>query len=437
MIDSTTVPASLATIVGSEHLHTTALDAFALDGLAPAAAVSPGSAEAAAAVLAEAAAAGLGVAPVGGGTGLELGGRPERYDVALLTRRLDRVVEYEPADLTITVEAGLTLAELADTLARHGQFVPIEAPLPGRATVGGALARNTSGSLRTGYGSARDLLLGVRVAQPSGSVVKGGARVVKNVAGYELPKLLIGALGTLGVLTEATFKVFPLPRDPFTLAIGLPDAGTATALVHRLREQHLHPMAADLLDASAAARLGAGLAAPWTLLLAFTTVPAARARIEREVSALGESVGGARLLRTEGEEHAALWRTVRDLGHADPAASLRVKISVPPAATGAVTALASAMLSGSMVVARPTLGLIYLFAGVEPGPGDTASTIGRLRQAVTPHDGWVVVEACAPAAKRLLDVWGVPERDLGVSRRLREQFDPHRTLNPGRFVGGL
>ncbi len=216
---------TLRSTLPADVLSSSPDDAYAVDGLSPALVAMPSTQQDVASVLAAADAAGAGVLPRGGGTQTGLGMPPRRYDLALDLRRLDRVVEYEPADLTMTVEAGLRLSELQRLLGEHGQWLPLDPPLPDEATIGGVLATNASGPSRLRYGSPRDLVIGMTVALASGELVKSGGRVVKNVAGYDLSKLHIGALGTLGVIVQAAFKTAPLPpRDTIVAVSGDLDA---------------------------------------------------------------------------------------------------------------------------------------------------------------------------------------------------------------------
>src|SRR5438270_5712299 len=197
----------------TDQLIESELHRFAIDGIEPDVAVEPASAEQLQRVLTEAHEASITVVPFGGGTHMALGNLAESYDAALSIRRLDRVVEYEPADLTVTVEAGVRLVDLQAKLAEHGQFLPLDPPGGDAASVGGVLAANAWGPLRHAVGTARDWLLGISIVHADGTLTKGGGRVVKNVAGYDMPKLYIGSLGTLGVIAGATFKVAPLPKS--------------------------------------------------------------------------------------------------------------------------------------------------------------------------------------------------------------------------------
>src|SRR5207245_1417934 len=162
---------------------------------------------------------GLAVIPRGGGTKLDWGNPPRHADLVLSTARLGRVLEHAWGDMTATVQAGCTVAQFQRTLAEHGQRLALDPLWPDRATVGGILATNDSGALRTRYGSLRDLIIGITLALPDGTLAKSGGKVVKNVAGYDLPKLATGSLGTLGVITEAVFRLYPLPRDVRSMSL--------------------------------------------------------------------------------------------------------------------------------------------------------------------------------------------------------------------------
>ena len=201
---------------------------YEVDGLRPAAVALPESIDEVSAVLAASGRQRAAVVPWGGGTAMALGNLPRAHDVSLVTRLLNRVVEYEPADLTLTVQAGITMAALAEELRRHGQFLPLDAP--DDATLGGVLATGAFGPRRHAYGPVRDWVLGVRVVHADGRVTKAGGRVVKNVAGYDMTKLYLGSLGTLGVIVEASLRVTPLPAAEETWAAVCPSSTEAARL---------------------------------------------------------------------------------------------------------------------------------------------------------------------------------------------------------------
>src|ERR1700687_2016064 len=208
-------------------------------GVQPGFVVEPGSEQELAKVLKLANAAGLAVIPRGGGTKLEWGNRPERADAILSPARLHRVIEHAWADLTVSVEAGCTIGKLQETLAKHGQRLALDALWPEHATVGGVLSTNDSGALRLRFGSLRDLVIGVTVALADGTVASSGGKVVKNVAGYALPKLVTGSFGTLGVITRAIFRLHPLPKETRTISCVTSSVAEAQQLVLAIQNSKL------------------------------------------------------------------------------------------------------------------------------------------------------------------------------------------------------
>jgi len=220
MPDTRSIAQQLGSIVGGENLHQAGRE-DSVCGVQPKFVAEPRNEQQLAATLAYANGAGLAVIPRGGGSKLDWGNPPKRADMVVSTRHLSRIIEHAWADLTVSVEAGCTLETLAETLAQHGQRLAFDGLWPERATVGGVLATNDSGSLRLRFGPLRDLIIGVTLALPDGTLATSGGKVVKNVAGYDLPKLATGALGTLGVVTRAIFRVHPLPHDATTLTCAI------------------------------------------------------------------------------------------------------------------------------------------------------------------------------------------------------------------------
>jgi len=400
--------------------------AYTVDGLVPRFVATPSSVDQLAAVLAAADEAGAAVVPWGAGRHMSLGNVPTRYDIALRATVLDRVLEYEPADLTVTVEAGITLGKLQATLAEHGQFLPIDAPPD--ATVGGVLAANVSGPSRHAYGLPRDWLIGIRVAHADGSVSKGGGRVVKNVAGYDMPKLYVGSLGTLGVIVEATFKVAPLPVDQRTLLIRC-STESAAELSFAADDRGLALRAVALLDrADGRCQAAFWLAGP-------------AAAVERTSRELLELAATAETQRLEGEASDSWWAARSD--PLSDQSSMVLRASLLPSAVAGFMRLVQSLRDeaglSTTVVSCPTTGLVrwQLEAEVEQAVG----LIEEARRAAAAAGGSVVVEAAPVEVKERVDVWGDPSAGagagFGLTRRLKEQFDPRSTLNPGRYVGGL
>jgi len=382
---------------------------FAVDGLTPSSVTTPSSAEELAAALAVANEHGAAVIPWGGGLHMALGNIPSRYDLALRTAALDRVLEHEPADLTATVEAGITMGKLQSTLAAHGQFLPIDAPAG--ATIGGVLTANVSGPSRHAYGLPRDWLIGCRVAHADGSISKGGGRVVKNVAGYDMPKLAVGSLGTLGVIVEATLKVAPLPAAQETLVVHCDSLAAAAALVFAADDRGLALRAVAILDGTTAAFWLAGPASA----------------VQRTSRELRQLVSGCETQHLEGEASHDFWQHLVD---AQPEPDgVAIKASLPPAAVAGFVAHCELATT-----AYPTTGLVL--AHVEARAAERVD-IDALRRAARGAGGSLVVTSAPVELKRRIDVWGEPGDALPLMRRLKEQFDPRGTLNPGRYAGGL
>ncbi len=398
--------------------------AYTIDGIVPRFIATPASAEQLAAVLADADESGAAVVPWGGGRHMALGNVPARYDIALRTEKLDRVLEYEPADLVVTVEAGLTLGRLQTLLAEHGQFLPIDAP--DEATVGGVLAAGVSGPSRHAYGLPRDWLLGCRVAHVDGSVSKGGGRVVKNVAGYDMPKLAVGSLGTLGVIIEATFKVAPLPATQETLLATFPSLEAAATAVFAADERGLALRAIALQSEPH----GNALAACW--------LAGPSAAVERTAQELVELTGGAETRRLEGAESERWWAQVEQ-AIAAAGSGVGLRASLPPSAVvGFMKGLEALSHGEAATVASlsyPTTGLVLARLGEAPVER-LVDAIEAARKLATEAAGSLVVTAAPVAVKERIDAWGDADAP-SLMRRIKQEFDPRGTLNPGRFVGGL
>jgi len=415
MVRQTSVLNQLESIVGSDGVKPPEeLSAFAVDGLTPQAAVAPASYEQTAEVMRYAHSEGLAVIPRGGGAHMHIGNVPSRYDIALSLSRLNGVVEHEPADLTATVQAGMTLGELQRHLGGAGQILPLDPPGGERATIGGILAANASGPWRHAFGSARDMTIGLRVVTAEGRVTRAGGRVVKNVAGYDLCKLYIGSLGTLGVIVEATFKLLPLPREQRTVVATFPTAADACAFAAALPERGLSVRSITL------ARDGA----TYTLALDIAGSPAAAERSQHEIAGLARQAS-ARI--TAAAPPSALAEALQKDD------SLLCKASVLPSRLpGLIDALDA--LEAPEVLAYPTLGICY---AAWPSPRDAESIAGAVPRLVGAAGGGLVLERCPLDLKRRLDVFGEPPASFGLMRRVKEQFDPRGVLSPGRFVGRL
>ena len=426
---------------------------YAVDGLTPQVVVQPTDRESIARLMQWAAARQVAVLPRGGGVLVDLGNRPARVDVALDLSRYNRVLDYQPADLTVTVEPGVTLQTLSRELARGGKFVPLESPLSHRATIGGILAANASGPLRHSYGLARDWLIGISVVGADGVETKAGGKVVKNVTGYDLNKLYTGSLGTLGVIVEASFKLAPLMDEWAAVVAPFSSMDTAIAAGRSLIAQVYAPQGLQVVNRPAARRLNltAYSAAGAYVLAFFAGRPRAVGR-RREESArrLGQS-GATEVESLDAAAGQALLRQVTDLGWSDDTIpALGMRVNLPPTAVGRLVAAITGESGADLgLVADVGFGVAHLLRWPETFDQTTTASdaviagrlaeIERVQAAARSLGGTVVVEHCPPAVKARIDVWGgaATEAELEIMRRIKQNFDPLGLLNPGRFMGRL
>ncbi|MCH8919923.1 MAG: FAD-binding oxidoreductase [Chloroflexi bacterium] len=428
MVKQASLLSQLESIVGADGVRRSdELSAFAVDGLTPQAAVAPSSYEQVAEVLRYAHTEGLAVIPRGSGTHMHIGNVPSRYDIGLSLLRLDQVVEHEPADLTVTCQAGITLDRLQRHLGQHGQLVPLGPAWGEEATIGGILAANASGPSRHAYGAPRDFTIGMKVVTADGRITKAGGRVVKNVAGYDLCKLYIGSLGTLGVIVEASFKLAPMPKVERTAVATFDTPGQACAFAADLQHRRLSLRAVQLLNATAASAVELAQQGLCALVLDLAGTPQAVERSRREIGDLAQDAAAD--LRDE-ENAAMAWQSRMRPGSAEEAYLLCKATALPTHLPALIESLET--VAGSPhILALPTVGVLY---ASWPRLEDAEAAVDRLHTAVTTVDGSLVLERCPLDIKPRLDVFGDPPPSFDLMRRVKEQFDPKGILSPGRQV---
>ncbi len=410
MTTSTAVASALRAAL-PEGVVGPATEAYEIDGLRPSCAVRPRSIDEVAAAMGAASASRAAVIPLGGMTLASVGNIPARYDVALDLTALDRIVEYSPEDLTVTVEAGARLADLNAALAERGQFLPFDPPVGEGATIGGIVAANATGPSRHAYDAPRDRLIGISTVHADGTVTKAGGRVVKNVAGYDLCKLYCGSMGTLAVIVSATFKVAPLPRAEKTYAAAFGSAHEAAAFAFHAIDSGLALRSVEVVSPAAARSLSAGDG--WTALLRCSGGPAA---VERSLSDLRTMRPDGRIV---GED---VWTRYPAL---DASAPVVLRLSPPPSDVAEALTVA-----GPDAVATATLAHgIARFALPDDRPD--------LREFARLRGGAWVLERAPLDLKSALDVWGPARSDFDLMRRVKREYDPAGVLSPGRFVGRL
>ncbi len=355
-------------------------------------------------------AAGRGLYPVGGRTALDYGLPPSKPGVACDTTALAAVIDYPARDMTITVQAGATVAALRAELAREGQWLPVDVPAPERATLGGAVAVNASGPRRYGYGTLRDYVIGVSLVTDDGVEVKAGGRVVKNVAGYDLMKLQIGALGTLGVVTQLTLKVKPKPEASAAVVFACgPDA--LGPVLDRLAASRTRPVAVELLSPQAVreTRPDTAAAAEWGLVVGFEEKAAA---VRWQVTTLLDELKSAPV-RVAAE--------LPDTSILDAITALQLR----PASRfiGKRSVLPSAVAAELQQARQPLLTHAHALTGVIWLHDDDSLPDGA------------AVRRCPAERKAGLPVWGAPPAGWELMRHIKKTLDPDDVFNPGRLFG--
>jgi len=410
-------------IVGPEHLRP-AEPADAVCGVQPRMVADPGDEKELAGALRWANDAGVAVAPRGGGTKLAWGNRPARLDLILSTARLNHIVEHAWPDMTLVVEAGTAIAQLQQALAQHGQRLATDPLWPERATVGGILSTNDSGTLRIRYGGLRDLIIGVTLALADGTLAKSGGKVVKNVAGYDLPKLATGALGTLGVITRAAFRLHPLPSagSGRTLTFRAASVSDANRLIVSLQDT---PLAYSGLQAR----------------FSHDAQPAVDVRFDGTAEGVEAQCATTRKIAAfavESGDSPEVWQARQQLHDAAAASAALLKFSVLPtrivAASDALhRAGEKAGIRWAIVVQGTGLGWAHLEAA---HPEALRNALLSARAELEKDAGSLAVMR-RPAGLETFEAWGSPGDAFPLMVRVKQQLDSRGTLNPGRFVGGI
>ena len=355
----------------------------------------------------------------GNGSKSLMAGPVEPADEYVSVSRLDRVLQYEPQDLTISVEAGMPWRELTRLLAENRQMIPLDPPFADHATVGGVIASNSSGPRRRLYGTARDMVIGMTFATLEGKLVRSGGMVVKNVAGLDMAKLMIGSFGTLAAIAVVNFKLTPMPDVERSFLLPFDSVAAAIRARDRILNGALQPAAIDLLNPAAGKTLGNP---SWLLAVRAVGNAAAAARYERELAALGAG------LAFDAEPQDKLWHHIQEftLGFlARHPAGAVVRVSSTLKETEAVME----QFAGP-AVSRSGSGVCYGYWVNAAAAGSwVAEAAAR---------GWkAVIEFAPEECKRQLDLWPAPGGDFALMQRVKKLFDPGNILNRGRLYGRI
>ena len=433
-----------------------------LAGVRPAVRVTPGNVERLAAILALATRRGWGVCPSGGGTKLDWGNPPRRADLLVCTGDLSGVVELDPDDLSVSVQAGTPVATVVAAARAAGVVAPLDPDVPGWATVGGVVAANDQGARRLRYGGLRDVVLGMTAVLADGTRVKFGGRTMKNVTGYDLTKLFVGSLGVLGVITGVTFRLLPRPVASAVVALQCDTLEQAAELAAGVLDSVLEPIALEVLSPAAGPWVDPDATGrDYTLLAGFEGHPAAVERSADEMMRSHRALvaqGRREVLRASevanvpghtpdgapgSDPVEAVFGSLADLRRRATVAGLPLvaKVTSPPAHVWSLARAAEVEAAGAGAPCAYRIsagsGILHLHLGAGAGPTRTTACLAELRRQAATFGGHVVVRPGATRLNPSFDVWGDVGGSVRVMRALKAQFDPAGTLNPGRFVGGI
>jgi glycolate oxidase FAD binding subunit len=407
--------------------------AYSCAGVVPHCVVTPGSAEEACDAVRLAAANQFAAVPCGHGTHLYIGSPPRKYDAAFSMRRLDRIVTHDASDLTVTVEAGMTLHGLNARLARAGQWLPFDPSYGESITVGGLLAADRNGPMRLAYGKVRDALLGLKVVTADGEILGGGGKVVKNVAGYDLPKLFVGSFGTLGVIVEASLRVWPRPEQQRLFVWPAPSVTEAVECGLMLLHCGTAPTLLEALNANAGETVGVASAA------LVVDCAGSETEVRSQETKLGELLPDLQVV--EDREAEAVRKALAAFPQPMNEDALVARASVLPADLGRLLKRFEGEAESRgvtlEVAAHAGNGVAWCQLAGPFSPLEFALCAESLRVQTRACGGWLVFEALPAGLQGRFDPWGFSATVLPLMRRVKHALDPAGMFCPGRFVGGI
>jgi len=457
---ATNVAARLETVIGVAGVNGSSESRakFAVDGVVPSAVAQPASSAEVVEVVRFAKGEKLALIPCGCRTKLGIGMPPARYDIALDMTGLNQIAYYDPADLTLSVDAGMNLTQLADELGQQQQFVPLAVAFFDECTVGGTIVSNIGSALRPGYGSARDFLLGAEFVNGAGTFTKSGGRVVKNVTGYDLHKLLIGSLGTLGAITRLNFRTFPLPEGYGHLVSTFSSVDSIVRFQAMVSKSPLTPSSFDILGPEAAqtvAEFKDDRDSPlpswftrgeWHVCVGFEGAETILRRYSSELAQYAQQCGASNYHLLKESDDKALGGALRELlnllSWSGPAATI-FKINVFPTFPSDVINLRTLAQRFSIPCCMFANSSGPLYFALTPDDLDD-QTIGSLAHIASgafeyaaTHNGSASILFCPTSLKRVVNIWGPTRNDAVLMRRVKRAFDPEDVFAPGRFVAGI
>jgi glycolate oxidase FAD binding subunit len=450
-----TVPigARLSELVGPGRVVTEAgsLAAYEIDGLRPSSALRPSSSAEIADILRLAAAEHLAVIPMAGRTKLRIGMPPRKYNLALDLSEMNRVLAYDPQDLTLSVEPGARFVDVESQLAERGQFLPLAPAFADRATLGGMVAAGADTPLRYGYGTSRDCLLGLEFVTGEGIASKSGGRVVKNVTGYDLHKFLIGSLGTLAVITRLNFRTYPLPPERQMFVASFPEAQAALDFCAAIARSPLRPHLLDIVGPRTALLFGETTPARvppeyWSVVIEAAGHRAVVERHARDLDRLAREAHAAEFMALDESQGMALFAAIREfpslVAEHHPDAAIFRTPSLPGQMLAALQRAWAAARGGDLHIATLIRAAGVVYTAFLPPKNEASSAMllaacRELMESGVPVGVQPMIEWCPREVKAAINVWPAPGSEQTLAQRLKNVFDPHRMLSPGRFQGGI
>lgn len=362
------------------------------------------------------------ILPCGNGSKLNWGGLVKNPQLVISTQRLNRIIDHAVGDLTVTVEAGVTLEQLQRILQPHSQFLPLDPAYPDTATLGGIMATADAGSWRQRYGGVRDMVLGLSFVRYDGKMAKAGGRVVKNVAGYDMMRLFTGSYGSLGIISEMTFRLYPLPEASQTLLMtGNPN--DISILAQTLRQSGITPTAAEVLSPSLVQNLG------WEgmgLILRFQSIPESITEQIRQVKKIAQPLDFQSKIYSDSDE-VNLWQQLqKTITKSNSISNITCKVGILPSAI--INLLTQLDLYG--------LGMVNLSSGL----GKLIikkEEIEKMRSLCQTHQGFLSILEAPKSIKQTIDPWGYNGNALDMMQKIKQKFDPNHLFSPNRFVGKI
>jgi glycolate oxidase FAD binding subunit len=447
-------------VIGAAHVNGSSESCaeFAVDGVVPSAVARPASSAEVVEIVRFASSEKLALIPCGRRTKLGIGMPPTGYDIALDMTALNQIAYYDPADLTLSVDAGMNLTALASVLAQQQQFLPLAVPFFEECTVGGTIASNIGSSLRPGYGSARDFLLGAEFVNGAATFTKSGGRVVKNVTGYDLHKLLIGSLGTLGAITRLNFRTFPLSDSYGHLVSTFSSVDSIVRFRAMVSKSPLTPSSFDILGPEAAqvvaeSKDNRDSALPswftpgaWHVCIGFEGTETILSRYSSELLEYAQQCGASHYHLLQKSDEKSLRRGLRELlnllSRSGPAATIFRITAFPsfPADISTLSALAARFSIPACIVANSSGPLYFAlqpYALIDKTIGSLAHIASGVFDYAAAHNGSASILFCPTLLKCAVNIWGPTRTDAALMRRVKTTFDPQNIFAPGRFVAAI